>query len=55
MAMLTRIAITAITTKSSTRVKPLLIIISLKKPPKRGLEGLGYCGSIVHLMELWSA
>jgi hypothetical protein len=38
MAILTRMAIMAITTKSSTRVKPLLIIIS-KKAPKRGLEG----------------
>jgi hypothetical protein len=33
--MLTRIAIMEITAKSSTRVNPLLIIIS-KKPPRGG-------------------
>jgi hypothetical protein len=38
MAMLTRMAMIAITTKSSTRVNPLLII-DLQKAPKRGLKG----------------
>jgi hypothetical protein len=39
--MLTRMAIMAITTKSSTRVKPFFMMVnnSQKKPPKRGLEG----------------
>jgi hypothetical protein len=38
MARLTRIVTMEITTKSSTMVNPLLIIIS-KKAPKRGLKG----------------
>ncbi len=50
MTMLTRIAIIAITTKISTRVKPFFMMIdnSQKKPPRGGwrvrLESL-YCAS----------
>jgi hypothetical protein len=57
MAMLRRIAIIEITTKSSTRVKPFFMTINnLQKSPQRGAGGLGYgVASTVHLMELASA